>query len=63
MWDCISENLPEEVPVDVQTMRQQAQTHMANATSLSNPIYSNGELVKAIKLMEKVDEALGCGCA
>ncbi len=43
-------------------MIEEAQEHMANATSLSNPIYSNGELVKAIKLMKNINEALGCEC-
>ncbi len=62
IWNCIAENLPEEIPAEVQEMIEEAQTHMANATSLSNPIYSNGELVKAIKLMENISEALGCEC-
>ncbi len=62
IWSCIAENLPEEIPEDVQEMIGQAQEHMANAASLSNPIYSNGELVKAIKLMENISEALGCEC-
>ncbi len=62
LFACISENLPEEVPEDIQAMLEQMQMHMANAASLSNPIYSNGELLKAIKIMEKISEALGCGC-
>ncbi len=62
LWTCIVTCLPEEIPEDVQEMIDEAQAHMANATSLSNPIYSNGELVKAIKLMKNISEALGCEC-
>jgi len=63
LWACVVTCLPEEVPEDVQEMIGQAQEHMANAASLSNPIYSNSELVKAIKLMENISEALGCECS
>ncbi|MHC1604730.1 MAG: hypothetical protein ACXQTP_01985 [Candidatus Methanofastidiosia archaeon] len=63
MWRCISENLPGGIPADVQEMIEEVQAHMVNIISLSNSIYLNGELVKAINIMERINEALGCGYA
>lgn len=62
IWNCISENLPGEIPAGFQAMINEAQIHMANAASLSNPIYSNGELVRAISIMEDINKALELNC-
>jgi len=50
LWACVVTCLPEEVPEDVQEMIGQAQEHMANAASLSNPIYSNGEYKRSARM-------------
>ncbi|MHC1605081.1 MAG: hypothetical protein ACXQTP_03825 [Candidatus Methanofastidiosia archaeon] len=62
LWDCIAANMPEEITADVQEMIDEVQAHMTNATSLSNPIYSSGELVKAINLMKNLIDTLELPC-
>ncbi len=62
IWHCLQQNLPEEVPENLQEMLDEVQEHMANASLLYNPIYANGELNKALALMKEINDALGCGC-
>ena len=61
-WECLLQNLPEEVSEDVQTMLGDVQSHMENAATLSNPVYANGELNSAISLMEQINVILDCEC-
>ena len=61
-WSCLLENLPEEVPEDIATILGEVSMHMENAQSLSNPIGTNGELIKAINLMKQISSELELGC-
>ncbi len=62
LWSCITTNMPEEITADIQAIIDDVQAHMQNATSLSNPIYSSGELTKAINLMKDLIAALELPC-
>lgn len=54
----IVENLPEVMDPEVHELLEGVQQHMANASSLANPISCNGSLERAIGLMEDICEIL-----
>jgi hypothetical protein len=54
LWAGLLDALPEDVPGDVQEMLEEVQAHMGNTVMLSNPVYANGELIKAMYLMEEL---------
>ena len=62
MWACLMEELPTEVSEEVESLLEDVQEHMENATVLSNPIYANGELIKAMALMKQINDEFDCGC-
>jgi len=62
LWDCITANMSEEITADIQAIIDDVQAHMQNAASLSNPIYSSGELTKAVNLMKDLIAALKLPC-
>jgi len=62
IWECLIKELPDEVPENILPLLDGVQEHMENASMLSNPVYANGELNKAMALMKQVNEALDCGC-
>ncbi len=60
---CIEENLPEDIPDDVEALLDEMQTHLDNANTTQNTIYANNELLKALELCEEIAENLGITCS
>jgi hypothetical protein len=59
---CIEENLPDDVPQDVQDLLDEMQAYLDNANTTGNTIYANNELLKALDCCEKIQEQLGITC-
>jgi hypothetical protein len=53
-WSSVLGALSEDVPEDVALLIKDIQAHIANAGSLSNPVYSAGELYEAFELLEQL---------
>lgn len=64
VWTCIMGNLPDdpELMEEVEPMLEEVQSHMANATSISNYVQANGELRQALSIMAEIDAMCECGC-
>jgi len=64
-WTCLMSNLPDdpELMEEIESMLEEVQTHMGNATSISNYIQANGELRQALSIMAEIDAMCECGCA
>ncbi len=46
--------LPSDVPKDIEEFLNKVQEHLNNANTTNNTIYANNELLKVIKLLEKI---------
>lgn len=63
LWECISENLPDEIDEDVMEKIDQVQAQMSKVIALPpNPVYVNGVLLNAIDLMKEIAEGLELPC-
>jgi hypothetical protein len=62
IWACLLEQMPQEVPEDLQILLEEVQGRMVNAAMLSNPVLANGALNQAMALMKQISEELDCGC-
>jgi len=62
MWECILSNLPEELSDEHEQLIDSVQTFMNGAITLTNPIYANGQLAKALEKMSQIEEAFDIHC-
>jgi len=53
-WSELSTQLPEELTEEMTSLVEGIQGHMQNATGLTNPVYSSGELARALELMDEL---------
>jgi hypothetical protein len=60
---CIEDNLPEDVPQDIQELLDLMQEHIDNANATGNTIYANNELLRALDLCEEIATELGITCS
>ncbi|MBN1786609.1 MAG: hypothetical protein JW825_06460 [Candidatus Methanofastidiosa archaeon] len=62
MWECILSQLPEDITEENVLLIDSVQTFMNGAITLTNPIYANGQLSKAIDQMTQIQEAFDIHC-
>jgi hypothetical protein len=60
--DCVTTNLPDDVPQDIQDLLDMMQKHIDNANTTGNTIYANNELLKALGCCDEIQEKLGITC-
>jgi len=58
LWDSIMSRLAPGMDPEISSKLDMVQEHISNAGSLSNPIYSNGELQKALELLHELDSLI-----
>ncbi|HPR42301.1 MAG TPA: hypothetical protein PK718_07140 [Candidatus Methanofastidiosa archaeon] len=61
-WECILENLPEEVPESVSALVNEVGGYMQEAITLTNPIATNAKLINAINLMVQINGEMELEC-
>ena len=58
IWSSILQNLPSEMTSQLSALIEEVGVYMEQAGSLSNPIYTNGVLQKAISIMEEINSMI-----
>jgi hypothetical protein len=62
-WNCLKENLPEDVDGQAASLIGEIQSVMEQAVMLGNPIKTNGLMQQALGLMSQLEALLECGCS
>lgn len=64
LWTCVQDAIEgnDDLGPEAEELMDVIQDHMAQAETISNPVYASGKLRKAISLMEQLNEILECGC-
>lgn len=62
LWACITASLPDELSVSAQEHIAAIAGYMENATGISNAVYANGQLAKAVQAMEELMAMLDITC-
>ncbi len=62
LWACIAASLPDELSASAQQQIAAIASYMENATGISNAVYANGQLAKAVQAMEALMAMLDITC-
>lgn len=62
LWACITASLPDELSASAQEQIAAIASYMENATGISNAVYANGQLAKAVQAMEELMAMLDITC-